>query len=85
MDNKNKSATGLLFLILGIIFLLIGIILVFQELMLSFMIPSVGGGYIHPHLFEYPHQFFGIFLILSGIIVLIIGINLWQNRPKKEI
>ena len=82
LANKDKSGIGFSILVFGIIFLLVGVTLSFYELMTLFTIPWDGN---IPHLFRYPYQFVGIVLILAGIIFAIVGIYLWQSRPKKEI
>lgn len=82
MADNEKSGIGLLILVFGIILLIIGVILSFYEIMTLYTIPWEGK---IPNLFRYPYQFFGIVLVLTGIVIAIIGGYRWKTREKKEI
>jgi hypothetical protein len=71
MANKDKSKIGVLILAFGIIFLLIGVMVVaFHGTMMSFPLEPTTS-----------QQYAGIILTLAGIILLTVGIYLWQNTP----
>ena len=82
IESKNQSRSGPILAIFGSVILLFGVLMSLYEKVIYIDLPY--GDNTIPISQAYPYQSIGIVMIIGGIIMIIIGAVLWNNKSKMK-